>query len=371
MLDSTEIINRIRLLGTDNIGAISFYKLLGRYHSASNALEHLPPQYVPPSFGQAEQSFLQAQKQGITLLHFDSPTYPKNLKQLRDAPPLLYVLGNSDLLNASPAVSVVGSRNASVNGRKLASRIAFELSEQNVMVISGMARGIDSSAHKGAMYANNQQGRTIAVLGTGVDIPYPKENTALYQQIITQGAVISEFPLGTTPQAQNFPRRNRLVSALSNGTLVIEAGLSSGSLITARLALEQGRDVFAVPGSPIDSRSSGTNKLIKDGAFLVETAEDILSHLSFSANRQIPAPCPTPETELFDIPLDKAPNNVDISTEQTAQSLLDCLNYDGVYVDELIRLTGLDSTELAAQLLDLELDNRIERLPGNKIALLK
>ena len=367
MLDSTEIINRIRLLGTDNIGAISFYKLLGRYHSASQALKHLPPQYVPPSFGQAEQSFLQAQKQGVTLLLFDSPAYPENLKQLRDAPPLLYVLGNPDLLNASPAVSVVGSRNASVNGRKLASRIAFELSEQNVMVISGMARGIDSSAHKGAMYANNQQGRTIAVLGTGVDVPYPKENTALYQQIITQGAVISEFALGTTPQAQNFPRRNRLVSALSDGTLVIEAGLSSGSLITARLALEQGRDVFAVP----DSRSSGTNKLIKDGAFLVESADDILSHLSFRANRQIPAPCPAPEAELFDIPLDKAPNNVDISTEQTAQSLLECLNYDGVYVDELIRLTGLDSAELAAQLLDLELDNRIERLPGNKIALLK
>ena len=201
MLDKTEIINRIRLLGTDNIGAVSFYKLLERYHTASKALEHLPPQYAPLPQAQAEHIFSQAQKLGVTLLHFDSPAYPESLKQLRDAPPLLYVLGNPDLLNASPAVSIVGSRNASVNGRKLASRIAFELSEQNVMVISGMARGIDSSAHKGAMYANNQQGRTIAVLGTGVDIPYPKENTALYQQIISQGAVISELPLGTTPQA--------------------------------------------------------------------------------------------------------------------------------------------------------------------------
>ena len=371
MLDKTEIINRIRLLGTDNIGAISFYKLLKRYQTAAKALEHLPPQYIPLSLSQAEHTLAQVQKLGATLLHFDSPDYPSNLKQLHDAPPLLYVLGNPKLLAFSPAISVVGSRNASINGRKLASRLSFELSEQNVLVISGMARGIDSAAHKGAMYAHNQQGSTIAVLGTGIDIPYPKENTALYHQIINQGAIISEFSLGTTPQAQNFPRRNRLVSALSSGTLVIEAGLSSGSLITARLALEQGRDVFAVPGSPIDSRSSGTNKLIKEGAFLVESAEDILSHLSFSANRQIPSPASTSEPELFDIPLDKAPNNVDISTEQTTQSLLDCLNYDGVYVDELIRQTGLDSAELAAQLLDLELDNLIERLPGNKIALLK
>ncbi len=371
MTDRQEIIDRIRLINTENIGAVTFYKLLKKYVTAGKALENLPPQYTRCPKDKAVSEYKQIQNLGITLLNFDDAAYPQTLLQLRDAPPLLYVLGNPELLNAVPAVSVVGSRNASVNGRKIASHIAYDLTENNILVISGMARGIDSAAHKGAMYAREQKGTTLAVLGTGVDIPYPVENRGLYNQIIKQGAVVSEFPLGTTPQAQNFPRRNRIVSALTAGTLVIEAGLNSGSLITARLALEQGRDVFAVPGSPVDSRSAGTNKLIKDGAFLVETAEDILSHLDLSRQRLIP-PAPRPaEAELFDIPLDKAENNADISTEPEAASLLDCLTSDGVYVDELLRQTGLDSATLSMQLLELELDNKIERLPGNRIALIK
>ena len=367
MLDSTEIINRIRLLGTDNIGAISFYKLLGRYHSASNALEHLPPQYVPPSFGQAEQSFLKTQKQGITLLHFDSPTYPKNLKQLRDAPPLLYVLGNSDLLNASPAVSIVGSRNASVNGRKLASRIAFELSDQNVLVISGIARGIDSSAHKGAMYARGETGRTIAVLGTGVDIPYPAENTELYEQIAVNGCIVSELPLGTAPNPQNFPRRNRIIAGLSEGVLVVEAGVNSGSLITARLAREQKKLLFAVPGTPGESRSQGSNLLIKEGAVLTETTADILPFLK--GNKiMMPAKKETPRQKVLVF----ENNDANFSRQKSEpDNLTDMLTLDGVSIDELIRLSGKSAAEIAAEILELELNGIVERRAGNRIALRK
>ena len=252
----------------------------------------------------------------------------------------------------------------------MASRIAYELTEENVIVVSGMARGIDSSAHKGALYAKGQQGATIAVLGTGIDVVYPEENKELYRQITKQGLIISEFPLGTTPQAQNFPRRNRIVAGISSGTLVVEANLQSGSLITARLAIEQNRDVFAIPGSPLESRSSGTNKLIKEGAVLVDSAEDILPHLS-KPLRPLPQKQTPPEQELFNNLLDKDKNNVDIPQEQEGENLLDYLSRDGTYIDDLLRQSGLDSGTLSAKLLDLELEGKIERLPGNKVALLK
>lgn len=253
----TEILARLRLINTDGIGPVTFYKLLKTCRSAENALRSLPPKFHPAPLAAAEREISLARAKGIKILAFDNPEYPQKLRELEDAPPFLYVKGRTDILNRSPAVSVVGARNASINGRKLASRIAYDLTGAGVLIVSGMARGIDAASHKGAMYALEQNGPTVAVLGTGADIVYPAENFSLYEQIAAQGAVISEFPLGTEAQSGNFPRRNRIVSALADAVLVVEAGIHSGSLITARLALEQGRDVFAVPGSPVEARAAG------------------------------------------------------------------------------------------------------------------
>lgn len=371
MTDESEIIGRIRLLNTENIGAVTFHKLLRRFGTAQKALENLPPAWKPCPLSFAETEYRNTLRQKINLIFFDSPLYPPLLNETAGAPPLLYAAGDTGLLNYTAAVAVVGSRNASANSRRLASRFAFELTEAGIMIVSGMARGIDAAAHKGAMHACSRQGPTIAVLGTGIDMIYPEENRELYNQILAQGLILSEFPLGTSPQAQNFPRRNRIVSGLAQGTLIVEAGLQSGSLITARLALEQGRDVFAVPGSPLDSRSAGANRLIREGAFLTETSEDILSRLTAFSPRPRP-PARSAEPKLFDKPLDKAENNDDIPQQQkTTTPLTEFLGSDGVYVDELIRLSGLSPADLSAQLLDLELDGLIERQPGNKIVLIK
>ena len=218
------------------------------------------------------------------------------------------------------------------------------------------------------MYALRQKGPTLAVLGTGVDIVYPQENKNLYAQICEQGAVVSEFPLGTEPQAQNFPRRNRIISALSQGTLIVEATTHSGSLTTARLALEQGKDIFAVPGSPQDARAQGPNKLIKEGAILAESAADILE-------------CFNPEKQKQIIEyVDKLQKNADYPAVDNLEtdngpadnaSVIDCLSREGTHVDEIIRRTGLDASAVSLALLELELGGRIERQPGNKVALIK
>ena len=210
------------------------------------------------------------------------------------------------------------------------------------------------------------------MLGTGVDVVYPPENQDLYQKIIDNGAVISEFPLGTGPQPNNFPRRNRIVAALAQGTLVVEATARSGSLITARLALEQGRDIFAVPGSPLDQRAQGPNRLIKDGANLVESAEDILNILLLNNNRRI-RPFIKPRTQdLFAAPIDISEKTADIPQQSSAaDSLLNLLDFEGVYVDEIIRRSGLDASSLSLLLLELEMDGKIERRAGNKVALIK
>lgn len=374
MRSDKEIISWLRLINTENIGPVTFYKLLETYQSAENALEHLPPRYKTFTSKQAENELSLARSKGIEIITYHDDSYPDNLKDLEDAPPILYVKGNLETLNHPLAVSIVGARNASINGRKMASKIAYELTNNDVLVISGMARGIDSAAHKGAMHAKNQCGPTIAVLGTGVDVVYPSENKSLYEQIVAQGAVISEFSLGTEPQSGNFPRRNRIVSALSTGTLVVEASLHSGSLITARLALEQGRDVFAIPGSPVEARSLGPNKLIKDGAVLIESSEDILNILSITNNHQIKKLSHRQPKDLFAIPLDKVKNNVDIPQQSPSGNLqtkvLDYLTAEGVYVDEIIRSSGLDAATVSLELLELEMDGRIERQVGNKVALI-
>lgn len=380
----TNLVEIIRLLNTDGIGPVSFYKLLKQHGSVSAALDAVAQRKQLFSQAAAEDEIAKADNLGVKIISYADDIYPENLRQLNDAPPLLYVLGNPALLNYPAAISIVGARNATIGGRKMASHIAYDLTEQDVLVISGMALGIDGAAHKGALYAKHQQGATVAVLGTGVDEIYPPEHRDLYEQIRHQGVIVSEFSLSTKAQISNFPRRNRIIAALSAGTLVVEAGLHSGSLITAKSALEQGKEIFAVPGSPLEARSAGPNQLIKDGAILTENAEDILNTLSITQNRQIK----NYQLELSG--LDKPQNNVNILVQKkitlqadhfsappsaphtgTKTPLLSLISYEGVDTDELLRSSGLEQADFFMQILDLEFAGKIVRLAGNKIGRVK
>ena len=374
MAEQTELLDILRLMMTDGIGPVTFYKHMQTYRCLEKVLQVISAkkQLCPKSM--AEKEIERAEKSGIRLIAYTDKQYPESLKQLNDAPPILYALGNIELLNYPLSVAIVGARNASINGRKIASRIAYDLTENDVLTVSGMARGIDSAAHKGAMYAKNKLGPTIAVLGTGIDVIYPAENKDIYKMIAEQGLIISELPFGTAAQISTFPRRNRIISALSAGTLVVEASLHSGSLITAKYALEQGKDIFAVPGSPLENRSQGPNHLIKEGAVLTENADDILNILSISQNRQIKS------TYLSLKPLDKVKNRVNISDIEIAEpqpekesqsALIELISFEGVDIDELLRSSDFSQADFFSQLLDLEFSGKIERQAGNRVARLK
>ncbi len=371
-MTENELIDWIQLINTDGVGPVRFYKLLEKYGTAAESLQALATKQAVFSKKDAAYELEKAQRLNIAIFARGSKDYPQNFNEINDAPPVLYVKGFTDILNYPAMISIVGARNASINGRKIAAKIAYDLTENDVIVVSGMARGIDSAAHKGALYAKNQQGTTIAVLGTGIDVVYPSENQELYEKICAQGAVISEFALGTQPQATNFPRRNRLVSALSAGTLVVEASLNSGSLITARTALEQGKDIFAIPGSPLEGRSTGCNQLIRDGAYLTESAEDILNTLAFTQHRQIKA---FKNTDLFAKPLDKEQksDNIPFQAEENNNApeipLTALIPIGGIEVDELIRLGGRDTTQTMMQITELEFADVIERRNGNMLFL--
>lgn len=367
-----KLIDWIQLINTDGIGPVRFYKLLEQYGTAAESLKALVAKQALFSRKSAEYELEKAARLQVKIIAKGDENYPENFNQLNDAPPVIYIRGRTDILNYPAMISIVGARNASVNGRKIASKIAYDLTESEIIVVSGMARGIDAAAHKGALFAKKEHGTTIAVLGTGVDVAYPKENQGLYEQICAQGAVVSEFALGTQPQAANFPRRNRLVSALSAGTLVVEASLNSGSLITARMALEQGKDIFAVPGSPLEGRSAGCNQLIRDGAYLTESAEDILNTLAFTQNRQIKA---FAEVDLFANPLDKEQksDNIPLQTEKADAvsdlPLTDLIPATGIEIDELIRLAGQDTARTMMQITELELEGIVERSGGSTLFL--
>jgi DNA processing protein len=288
-------------------------------------------------------------KKNITIITLNDPAYPENLKNIYDPPPFLYVKG-CITKNDDNAIAVVGSRNASEYGISATERISRELARSGFTIVSGMARGIDSTAHYGALSA---KGRTIAILGSGIDVVYPSENRQLYESIAEHGAVISEFAIGTEPNAYNFPARNRIISGLSLGVLVVEASLKSGSLITARLALEQGRDVFAVPGNVHSYKSKGTHRLLKEGAKLVESAQDILDEIRVNVSAT-----GTDEKQVD--------ATIDLSTD--SRSVYQFLQEDPVYIDELIVQTGFTSSQISAILLDLELNGLIKQLPGKRFA---
>jgi DNA processing protein len=278
--------------------------------------------------------------------------YPQALLNIPDPPLLLYVKGRLELLNR-PALAVVGSRNATPQGISNAEAFARSLSDAGLCIISGMAHGIDAAAHRGALRVEgNGRGSSIAVVGTGLDKIYPAANRDLAHLLAQQGALVSELPLGTPPLAANFPRRNRLISGMSLGCLVVEASLQSGSLITARLALEQGRDVFAIPGSIHAPQSKGCHALLKQGAKLVESAQDILEELGSFQSPVAPAAASADQDQQAADPSGRS------------AALLEHLGFDPVDVDTLSARSGLTVSQLSAMLLSLELNGRICALPG-------
>jgi DNA processing protein len=360
----------LRLWRSENIGPVTFRQLLRRFGNAEAALDVLPdlarrggrerPLAVcPPAAAERELAGL-ARLGGRLIVEAD-PDFPSLLREATDAPPLLSALGDLALLQR-PAVALVGARNASANGRLLAETMARDLGEAGWVVVSGLARGIDSAAHRGALASG-----TIAVMAGGLERPYPPESEALFRQIAEHGLAVSEMDLGRVPQARHFPRRNRIVAGLSFGTVVIEAAVQSGSLITARLAGEQGREVMAVPGSPLDPRCRGANQLIRQGATLVESAADVQEALSGLAGR-FPAARPGLAQPLEEPPA--TPELIEIPERSTRNLVEERLGASPVAVDELLRQCQLSAPILRTTLLELELAGRLQWHPGNRVSLL-
>jgi DNA processing protein len=289
----------------------------------------------------------------VAIIGLEDAAYPARLREIYDAPPVLYLKGSLTDQDRR-AVAVVGSRNSSRYGLICAETIARGLAARGITVVSGMARGIDSAAHLGAL---RQKGRTIAVLGSGIDVIYPSENRPLFAEIVENGAVISEFPFGTEPEMTNFPKRNRIISGMSLGVVIAEASPNSGALITAKLALEQNREVFAVPGNITSMRSRGTHTLIREGAKLVESAEDVIEELAFAlgdpAHREGGGkPIPLPE-DLSD----------------TERTVLRCVESGPVSIEAIIEGSGFRSQDVLAILLDLELRGLVKQISGNNFIL--
>lgn len=357
----------LRLSRSENVGPRTFRSLIETCGGAAEALEALPELSARGglrrgiriySRDRAEADLEAADALDARFVAWCEDDYPALLSHIDDAPPLICVKGNTAVLQ-HPQVAVVGARNASALGRKLTRRLAGGLGEAGFCVVSGLARGIDTAAHEGSLETG-----TVAVLAGGIDNIYPPENEDLYHAIGTKGLLVSEHTVGTKPQAQHFPRRNRLVSGMSAGVLVVEAALRSGSLITARLALEQNREVFAVPGSPLDPRAEGTNALIRKGATLVRSADDICEVLE-------PIICDTrtARERRLDEPPSAAPGLSPQSVRGSdRETLLQLLGAESVDIDDLIRESNLAAAKVMTVLLELELAGMVERLPGQKVA---
>ncbi len=312
---------------------------------------------------EAEAEFVALQRAGARLVCWGEPLYPSALAAVEDAPPILTVLGEAELLQR-PMIAVVGARNASANGRRFGRDLAASLGRGGLVVISGLARGIDAAAHLGGIETGS-----VAVVAGGVDVVYPEENRGLYDTLARRGAIVAELPLGTEPQARHFPRRNRIISGMALGVVVVEAAARSGSLITARFALEQGREVFAVPGSPLDPRSRGCNDLLRHGATLTETAEDVLLQLGAQLHGAGPlravSAAPLPAAPSWSPPAAIEPLDDDVGVEL----ILERLGPTPVAVDELVRQCQMSAAMVATVLLELELAGRVERHPGNLVSL--
>jgi len=362
-LPQQERLARLRLARTDSIGPVTFHELLAHFGSAAEAIEALPQltaqsrRRAPVDIVHADQAMAEfdaAGKIGARVLVFGDPDYPQMLRAVDPAPPVISCLGQAGLL-IRPAIAIVGSRNASAAGARLAAMIAEELGRADYVIVSGFARGIDTAAHTGSLPSG-----TIGVFAGGLDVVYPPENMPLYGKVKTEGVLVSEMPPGTRPIAKLFPRRNRLISGLSLAVVVVEAAMRSGSLITARFALEQGREVLAVPGSPLDPRAKGSNSLIKQGAPLVESAEDVLAALGPSLRHhhlREPEACAFPKPERPEL------------DEDARRKVVAALSPTPTHIDEIIRHSQLPASMVRGVLLELDLSGRLNREPGGYVSL--
>jgi DNA processing protein len=369
-MDSNQYLGWLALALTPGLGARMAGKLLREFGSPeavfNASLTSLEAQRLPAAVAQAihtrqamsdaARELSQAQAFGCRLLTWDEPEYPSRLREIYDPPPLLYVLGNVELLSRHH-ISIVGARRPTPYGNQMAERLARDLAERGLVISSGLARGIDACAHRGALASST--GMTIGVLGCGIDVIYPKENKKIFAEIQQRGAIISEFPMGTFPAPQNFPIRNRIIAGMALGVVVVEGQQYSGSLITARLAMEFGREVYGVPGNVTQPSSFGPNQLIKQGAKLVTGWEDVVEELPTSVR-----------AELMPVEMASVEERTSLIISvlgPSERSLYDLLSVDeSLHVDELVERSGLTSSEVLAGLFDLELKSVVRQLPGKQ-----
>lgn len=350
----------IQLARASRVGPVTFLRLLRQFGSAPEALKALPDiaaaagarKYVVCGRDQARDEYDRTKALGATLFCLGAPGYPRALHDIPDPPPVLWALGDASLLER-PRIALVGARNASAIGRRMSAHLAAELGKLGYVIVSGLARGIDAEAHGAAMETG-----TIGVTAAGLDNIYPKENAPLFEQIQSKGLHLTEMPIGLSPQARHFPRRNRIISGLAQAVVVIEGAAKSGSLITAQIALDQGRDVMAVPGHPLDRRAAGCNHLIKDGALLVSSADDI--HQALQNQRQKPEPVEK-EPEL---PLAPPQALAGLDT-----ALMGLLSPSPVAEDDLIRQISAPPPDVLEALQELDIKGKISRHPGRMVAL--
>ncbi len=363
--DATERLARLRLIRTENVGPVTFQHLLARFGSAQAALEHLPDlarrggrraKLKIPTPADIEKEIAANEAAGARLLVTGEPDFPSMLSQIEGAPAAVSLLGHPHLF-LEPSISIVGARNASGNAVRFTEKLARDLGAHGIVVVSGLARGIDTAAHTGSLETG-----TIAVVAGGADVIYPPENAALHARIAAEGALIAEAPIGTRPLARHFPARNRIIAGLTRATLVVEAAKRSGSLITARFAADQGREVCAVPGSPMDPRCAGSNGLLRDGAHLIERSDDVMSLLLRGGVREDPV-----LSDLFSIS-DFIPQPTGDIDEKARTQVLTILDATPLAVDEIIRQCQLSPPVVLTILLEAELAGEAERHPGNRVA---
>ncbi len=363
------LVDVLRLIRTPQVGTATFFSLIERYGTATQALAALPElsrrggraqPLQAVSQGQVEEEIAATESYGARHVVYGSQSYPELLHLIPDAPPVLTLHGHDTLWRDRPLIAVVGARNASASGCAFAKTLSHQLGQAGYTVVSGLARGIDTFAHKAALPTG-----TVAVVAGGIDRVYPPENAALYAQIAESGAILSEQPFGMTPFSTSFPSRNRIIAGMTHGCVIVEAALKSGSLITARMAISYDREVFAVPGSPMDPRAKGCNKLLKDGAHVTESVDDIITVLRTFTHQFL-----LREHLLAPVFAGSAPPEIGGDEHAALQAaVLEKLSLAPVSIDVLIELMGLSPAVLQGVLLELELAEKIQRLPGGLLAL--
>jgi DNA processing protein len=369
-VSADERLASIQLIRSQNVGPKTFFQLMKVYGTTVKSMAALPElakrggakKFTACSKADAQKELDACTTLGGHIITFYDEAYPPLLKHIADPPPIISVLGDVSLLHKD-SIGMVGARNASTNGSRLAAKFAKELGEAGYVIASGLARGIDTAAHHGSLATG-----TIAVIAGGIDIIYPKENTELYERIREVGCIVAECAFGTVPQAKNFPRRNRIISGLSLGSVIVEAAKRSGSLITARMANEQGREVMAVPGFPLDPRAEGPNDLIKQGATLITSTQDVIDAVKYGNKDDLFGSMNEQDTPSFTSARTVSPTETEL--DRVRGLIIEKLGHSAVLVDDLIAECTTSANTILTLLLELELAGRLERHPGNQVSLL-